>query len=467
MAKTPRAAAATTRRLLAVFVLLGVLALGGVAAVAYYARVVIPDSYARVWQTERLSRQVSSLLHRADEIGVLLAHAVPTPATLSDDEVAQIELHRSYIRASMAELRREADEHELAQIDALTPTLEAYLDSAMASVRAVKRQDAVRFEHEVETQVLPRLTELVNRGDALTVMYAERSMTSLQRMNRKIDALGIATLIFGGIFVAILLAGSIASLRLLTARDRAIADQLERLERVNSDLEAFAGRVAHDLRGPLMPILLAAATLKERPGDRDMTLTVAARVERSVNRAVRLIDSLLAFSRAAEPSSEMCNGAAIIDEVVEEMREAATRQGVRLELDIAPVDLVIAPTLFHQIVQNLLANAIRFAGHLAPPSVGVALHRRDGAARLSVWDNGPGIPRSERERVFEPFYRLEYHEGGAGLGLATVRRVVQAHGGHCGVDERDGGGAVVWVALPCAPPDKAPAAPREPVRATG
>ena len=121
---------------------------------------------------------------------------------------------------------------------------------------------------------------------------------------------------------------------------------------------------------------------------------------------------------------------------------------IRTELDdelIAPVD---AESL-HQIVINLLDNAVKYGG-TGPITLRAVLH--DGRARLEVEDAGPGVPVRDRRRAWEPFVRLGSAEAvpGSGIGLAVVHELVAAHGGTCVIEEAPAGGARIVIELPAA-----------------
>jgi len=147
--------------------------------------------------------------------------------------------------------------------------------------------------------------------------------------------------------------------------------------------------------------------------------------------------------------------------VVRDNRLVLEQAGIALEREVAP-DLPElrgdAPAL-RRAIANLVTNAAKFAA--TGRWIGIrAAARPDGrAVVLRVEDRGPGIPREERERVFEPFYRGPAAERnatpGSGLGLSLVRHVVRAHGGSVRVEPRDGGGAALVVELPT--PSVAPA----------
>jgi signal transduction histidine kinase len=102
----------------------------------------------------------------------------------------------------------------------------------------------------------------------------------------------------------------------------------------------------------------------------------------------------------------------------------------------------------YSVLLNLISNAVKYARPHVPPVVDVSSARRDGAWRVSIKDNGIGIPADEHDRVFGLFNRVETSVEGSGIGLATVKRIIEAHGGRIGIDPVDGPGTIVWFELP-------------------
>jgi signal transduction histidine kinase len=117
-------------------------------------------------------------------------------------------------------------------------------------------------------------------------------------------------------------------------------------------------------------------------------------------------------------------------------------------------------------VANLLGNALKFVDGCPVRHVAVTARMEAGAAEIVVEDSGPGIPRESLARIFEPFYRVAGSKApGTGIGLATVRRIVDAYGGTVEVDSEPGFGSVFRVRLPLAPND--PVSTSDDVRPTG
>jgi signal transduction histidine kinase len=112
------------------------------------------------------------------------------------------------------------------------------------------------------------------------------------------------------------------------------------------------------------------------------------------------------------------------------------------------------PRLLRRLFRNLLENAGRYGG--SGPAI-VTMRAGSSEAEISVCDSGPGVPEAEREKIFEPFYRLKSASesgGGAGLGLSLVRQIAERHGGRVRCVAGPGGGACFEVSLPLAKPAK-------------
>jgi len=221
---------------------------------------------------------------------------------------------------------------------------------------------------------------------------------------------------------------------------------------------ALLSAVSHDLRTPLSVITGAATSLRDDP-DR---LSPAARHElvssivEDAQRLERVLGNLLQLTRVESglvPSRELIPIEELVGGALTRMEEAIGNR--KVHLDIAP-DLVVPvdAVLLEQVLINLIDNAIK---HGAPP---IELRaRRDGArVVIEVRDHGPGVPVELGPRLFDKFVRASMAPG-AGLGLAVVRAIVEAHGGTIVVDNAPGGGARFHLELPA----EHPAAIRPPV----
>jgi signal transduction histidine kinase len=228
------------------------------------------------------------------------------------------------------------------------------------------------------------------------------------------------------------------------------------LQRLRSE---FVASVSHELRTPLTQIRMFAETLLldrvRSEAERRRALEI---VDREARRLTHLVENMLQFSRGERGgvalAPERRELAPIVREVLEQFQPIVAGTGVRLlpQLDEelrAPVDV----DALRQVLLNLLDNAVKYGPRTQEVLVG--LERSPGGLRLSVDDQGPGIPAAERERVFTRFHRLERDRqsavAGTGIGLAVVRDLVERHRGRCFVEPGSRGGARFVVELPEGP----------------
>ncbi len=141
----------------------------------------------------------------------------------------------------------------------------------------------------------------------------------------------------------------------------------------------------------------------------------------------------------------------LVASTMEDLRSGGLDNGADVTVE-ASVSVPADPTLLGVLMQNLVGNAVKFAGAgERTPAITVTVGAVVAGVRITVDDNGPGVPAAEREVVFEPLERgSNVAVPGFGIGLATCNRIVESHGGRMGIDESPAGGARVWVVLPSA-----------------
>lgn len=229
------------------------------------------------------------------------------------------------------------------------------------------------------------------------------------------------------------------------------------LSRSNEQLARFAGQVSHDLRNPLAALsgfLELAADSPELSDAPDVARSLG-RARSAADRMTDLVTDLLAYARigGARPNRAGIEVEALAAAVLEDLQAEIRRSGAELVVD-APARLTGDTTLLRALLQNLVSNALKYGGSGdIPPRVEVRAEAVPGGWRITVDDNGSGVPEAERERVFGLLERGTGRDGasaadGLGIGLSTCRRIVQAHGGRIGIEDSPLGGARVWVLLP-------------------
>lgn len=242
--------------------------------------------------------------------------------------------------------------------------------------------------------------------------------------------------------------------RTLEAR---VAARTRELERANRELEAFSYSVSHDLRAPLRSLEGFSRRLLERHAARldDEGRDYLARIRAAAGRMDALIDALLQMAHLSRATLERrpLDLSAIAAQVEADLRqgEPGRRVEVRIHDGLAASG---DPALVANLLQNLLGNAWKFTGGRADARIEVGRERRaDGTDAFFVRDNGAGFAPEQAAKLFRPFQRLHAQEEfqGHGIGLASVRRIVERHGGEVWAEGRPGQGACFWFTLPDPP----------------
>ena len=229
---------------------------------------------------------------------------------------------------------------------------------------------------------------------------------------------------------------------------RQIQEHTQTLERVNAELEAFAGRIAHDLQAPLLPIQ-GNAELIARGVDPAHARELGARIVRTTGRVAELVEGLLAFAGGARTGTVECDAAEVLDTVLADLGDRVKSCGAELDIAAMPTRVRCSRPLLASVFQNLIDNALKYGRRSdRAPRVSVIVQPMGRQALISVADAGEGMPAEVQRRAFEPFYRGSAKGSGSGLGLATVRRIVEAHGGVVSIDSNLGAGTRLRVLLP-------------------
>ena len=237
------------------------------------------------------------------------------------------------------------------------------------------------------------------------------------------------------------------------SRAQEVSEANRRLSQVNEELESFSYSVSHDLRAPLRAIDGFSQALLEDQSDRldDTGRDYLQRVCRAAERMAQLIDDLLQLSRVGRADLLRCptNLSDIARAVGADLRHRDS--GHVIELDIHEGLVVNAdPRLMKVVLDNLLGNAWKFTANTARPTVRFGVESRDEGPVYFVRDNGAGFDMTYAGRLFRPFQRLhsEAEFAGTGIGLATVRRVIDRHGGRVWAEGAVGQGATVYFTIP-------------------
>lgn len=343
------------------------------------------------------------------------------------------------------ELRRIA-ESRAEEEEQSTGTESTELLKYVASTRrsAIEREDGTI--HVVGDSEGDSLQSLSRLGKAFAIALAARGETvgALRISARAPFAL---TPDQSRVLAALAYYAALAIYRLRLERAEETTESLRRADRLK---DALLASVSHDLRTPLTTIKGIAHEISHEGQPR------AAVIEEEVDRLSSLVDGLLEMSQLNAGVLQVEPEFNTVDDLIGAalQRAETVLRDHPIETDIAEEEMIAGRFDFShslRIVVNLLENAAKYSPARAPIAIGA--EHRDGEIRISISDRGPGVPASERDRIFEPFYRVPGATPdvrGAGLGLSIARRLAEAQGGALSIHQRPGGGSTFVLALPAA-----------------
>lgn len=337
--------------------------------------------------------------------------------------------------------------------------LRADVDRAVQLVR--ESTDAVdRREPAHELTRVPNADDAIDRAlrsVAVTLDFDVKAAEDLARDVRSTRASTLRTVIsLNGGATAVALIGLVAAYRASRSHDMLLRDHNALLAARVRELDCFAGRVAHDVLSPLgtvstgLSLLSLSTDIKGR--------TYIERSQRALRRVQQLVEALLTFARSgARPdATASCASATVLKAVVVDASNAAADAGIEFVVETdEQLEIRCSAGVLTSIAQNLVRNAIKYMGEPSIRRIFVRARRIESSVRIEVQDTGPGIPVDLQKVVFEAFVRGPHEViGGTGLGLATVKRLVESHGGHVGLQSSVGVGSLFWVELPVASDSK-------------
>jgi two-component system phosphate regulon sensor histidine kinase PhoR len=236
---------------------------------------------------------------------------------------------------------------------------------------------------------------------------------------------------------------------------------LRRIERVRRD---FVANIGHELRTPLTAIKLLGETMSSGTVDDPATMRdFATQIEREADHLAQLVDELLDLSAIESGETrlqlEELAPDVVVADCVDRIRPVAERQGVsvrRLESPPSDARALADPGRLGQALLNLAHNAVKYSHHGGEVRIG--WEPAGERIRFSVADDGIGVPAAHQARIFERFYKVDRSRtperdagqlgGSAGLGLAIVRHIAEAHRGAVGITSEEGVGSTFWIEVP-------------------
>ena len=290
--------------------------------------------------------------------------------------------------------------------------------------------------------------ELVGLGAVLTY-FASQGVGPFQRVTSDSTPLVVLTGMQSFMAISVIIAVSFAT---------AVGLERHRAMRVDQAKDALISTMSHELRTPLTSIV---GTVELLDGEADMSeaerADLQARVSRNAARLVQLADDMLSLTQMDQREwrphlqfVDLRDCVLAVRDGVAIPRERRDELRVVVEVPDGPVKALVDPRAIERVLFNLVGNAVKYT--LGPGTVRVDLHVERTTARISVADEGMGIPAAEQSRLFDAFYRASSAKQrgvpGTGLGLSIVRSLVRAHGGVLGLESTEGVGSTFWFDLP-------------------
>ena len=276
------------------------------------------------------------------------------------------------------------------------------------------------------TDSAPEIYASINRLVSINLTGSRNNVASIRAANRQ--AFESDAIVSAGTLVLVILIGAWLN-RVLAGQRRLMEERVVFLSEKNSELEAFAGRAAHDLRSPMNPIRGYADLIIESQGRSEDVAAMAQRIRRAVDRMARVVDDMLALSTAGCPPAGRSSMNVVVGAVLEEMEPEL--RGVDVVTRLSADQVACAEGVLMQILRNLIGNANKFRSRARPARITIETRDAGSLVELAVEDNGVGMDPESARHAFEPFYRgqMDLEVPGHGLGLAIVDRTTRALGG--------------------------------------
>jgi signal transduction histidine kinase len=230
---------------------------------------------------------------------------------------------------------------------------------------------------------------------------------------------------------------------LTKAQERKIQDQVD-------ELKQFTGRVSHDLRSPLAVVISSLEAHSITGSSRGVDYLAMAR--RSGLLALDLIENLLNFANAGGHSdiTEITSVQKVFEEAKDTFLTSTMNKNIQLTFECDPQIIIhCEEALFFSMIENLIDNAQKYMGDAEIRRIDVSAEEKNNEILISIKDTGPGIPVELQSKVFDPFTRGRNNDiEGFGLGLATVRKIITAHGGTIHLESEVGKGCCFQIKFP-------------------
>ena len=230
----------------------------------------------------------------------------------------------------------------------------------------------------------------------------------------------------------------------------------EKLETLDQSRNQFVSNASHELKTPLATMKIMIESLIYQPDmDKELRTEFMRDINSEIDRLSAIVSDLLTLvqmdSHNVKLTRENLSIAALVKENAHRLQPIADQKQQHISLSLSdPCDIYADKSKLNQVIYNLMENAVKYTQ--AGGQIKVTLQRQGRDARLTVADNGPGIPKENLPHIFDRFYRVDKarsrEKGGTGLGLSIVHQLVLLHGGAINVESEEGKGATFIVELP-------------------
>ncbi|HWQ19229.1 MAG TPA: response regulator [Methanotrichaceae archaeon] len=227
---------------------------------------------------------------------------------------------------------------------------------------------------------------------------------------------------------------------------------MKELESKNAEMDRFVYTVSHDLRSPLVTVNGFVGFIKSdlAKGNYERMETYLKMISTAVSKMDKLLNDTLQLSRIGRIASppELVSFSEIIQEAVDLADEKIRSRGARIEIQPDLPEVNVDRTRIVEVMVNLLENSVKYMGDQQHPEIVIGCRSDDGEKVLFVKDNGMGIDKSQHDKAFDLFYKINRNSEGSGAGLAIVKRIIEVHGGRIWIESSLGEGCTICFTLP-------------------
>jgi signal transduction histidine kinase len=423
------------------FLLVNLIAMASMHSVESNDRVLLENMLTSIELVSRIARDVDQ---KRLAIDAHILTSLPDERQILEQRI--VALDADFARAARQYEPLVTLQGEAESWDKLKASL-ARMDDPISRVLVLSRTDRDTEARALMDTLVDTFDAINTSADALVRINREGAFERAAKVTRSehVASLLLAGITVPGVILAVLTA--IWVTRVVRRRDQQLRDLLAKLQQQNQELDAFAGRVAHDLRRPLATMDAAAQRLTMKAtGDSKMF----GYLRQAVSQMDDLIGDLLDLSRAGvEAAVGSASVAPLVAELAAEVEPAVNATGGALRVDIEPDEVRCNTALLKQVVANLTENAVKYRRPDVPLQLTVEGHRAGDEYVVRVTDNGRGLTPEEQQSIFQPFFRGEesLDTPGTGLGLSIVKRVVEASGGTVALESARGLGSTFTLTL--------------------